>query len=231
RGPTCRWRRSRRTPASRTRASSPATSSVSSASRRGSSERPQESRRRPQISPRTGERSPLPSLHEPGGAAWSCRRRRDGAAPPSCAGARDKRSQGPGGYSMADRGTNMPGTECGRLLRPNRRAERDESPDSHGQAADETRSWDLGSADRLRSAPETIDHVGAALVADGSAFPPSAARAAGSQPCSPTEIEQAVPVRLPVMPLLCLLILAMAMRWLGRGWGEGAAPLILLFSL
>ena len=48
-GATCPWRRSPRTPASRTKASSPITSSGSSASRRGSSGRPQGSKKRPQV--------------------------------------------------------------------------------------------------------------------------------------------------------------------------------------
>ena len=49
---TSPWRRSPRTPASRTRARSRITSGGSSASRRGSSGRPQDSPRRPQVLPR-----------------------------------------------------------------------------------------------------------------------------------------------------------------------------------
>ena len=58
-GRTCPWRRSPCTPASRTRASSPVTSSASLASRRGSSGRPQESPNSPQVPPRNRSASPL----------------------------------------------------------------------------------------------------------------------------------------------------------------------------
>src|SRR5258707_916027 len=58
-GRTCPWRRSPCAPASRTRASSPVTSSASSASRRGSSGRPQESTNSPQVPPRNGRATRL----------------------------------------------------------------------------------------------------------------------------------------------------------------------------
>ena len=56
------WRRSPCAPASRTRASSPITSSASSASPRGSSARPQESPNSPQFPPRSCRATPLPFL-------------------------------------------------------------------------------------------------------------------------------------------------------------------------
>ena len=62
---------------------------------------------------------------------------------------------------MADRGTNMLGTECSRLLTPKVRAERDGSPDPQGQTPDATGSWHSHSACRLRSGPEPIDYIGA----------------------------------------------------------------------
>ena len=114
---------------------------------------------------------------------------------------------------MADRGTNMLGTECSRLLTPNERAERDGSPDPQGQAPDARGSWHSHSACRLRSGPEPIDHVGAASVADSSGFSPRAAIATGSQPYSTSEAEPAVRIRLRALPLVYLLILAMATSW------------------
>ena len=57
-------RRSRPAPASRTRASSPITSSASSASRRGSSAGPQETPKRPQAAPRSRAASRLGFLRE-----------------------------------------------------------------------------------------------------------------------------------------------------------------------
>jgi hypothetical protein len=57
---TSPWRKSPRKPASRTRASSPVTSSVSSASRRGSSGCPQESANGPQAPPRNEKATRLP---------------------------------------------------------------------------------------------------------------------------------------------------------------------------
>src|SRR5262249_7313805 len=114
---------------------------------------------------------------------------------------------------MADRATNMPGTECGRLLTPNERAERDGSPDPYGQAPEATGSWHSHSAGRLRSVPEPIDHVGAASVADSSGFTSRAAIATGSRPDSTSEAEPAVRARLGALPLVSLLILALATSW------------------
>src|SRR5262249_50371061 len=96
---------------------------------------------------------------------------------------------------------------------PNERAERDESPNPQGQPPDATGSWHSHSAGRLRSGPETIDHVGAASVADSSGFSPRAAIATGSQPSSTSEAEPAVRARLRALPLVYLLILAMATSW------------------
>ena len=107
----------------------------------------------------------------------------------------------------------MPGTECSRLLTPNERAERDGSPDPQGQAPDATGSWHSHRACRLRSGPEPIDHVGAASVADSSGFSPRAAIATGSQPYSNSEAEPAVRIRLRALPLVYLLILALATSW------------------
>src|SRR5262245_35536106 len=103
---------------------------------------------------------------------------------------------------MADRGTNMPGTECGRLLTPNERAERDGSPGVQGQAPEATGSWHSHRACRLRSGPEHMDHVGAASVADSSGFSPRAAIATGSQPYSTCKAEPAVRIRLRALPLV-----------------------------
>ena len=69
---TSPWRRSPRTPASRTRASSPITSSASSASRRGSSGRPQESPKRRKSRQETPERPSLPFLMSRAGHRGRC---------------------------------------------------------------------------------------------------------------------------------------------------------------
>ena len=96
---------------------------------------------------------------------------------------------------MAERATNMLGTECGRLLTPNERAERDGSPDPQGQGPDATGSWHSDRAGRLRSGTEPIGHVGAASVADTRGFSPRAAIAAGSQPYPTSEAEPTVRIR------------------------------------
>ena len=66
------WRRSPQAPASRTKASSPITTSVWSASRRDNSAGQQESHRSPQIAPRTRAATPLPFGQDRG--AGRCRR-------------------------------------------------------------------------------------------------------------------------------------------------------------
>src|SRR5262249_18579265 len=104
------------------------------------------------------------------------------------------------------------------------------SPDPQGPDPDATGSWHSHSACRLRSGPEPINHVGAASVADSSGFSPRAAIATGSQPCSTSEAEPAVRIRLRALPLVYLRLLAMAMGWFGRTWAKGAAPPILLSS-
>jgi serine/threonine-protein kinase len=114
---------------------------------------------------------------------------------------------------MVDRGTKMLGTGCSRLLTPNERAERDVSPNPQGRAPDATKSWHFGSPGRLRSGPEPINHIGAASVTDTSGFSPRAAIAAGSQACSTSEAEPAIRVRMRALPLVYLLILAMATLW------------------
>jgi eukaryotic-like serine/threonine-protein kinase len=129
---------------------------------------------------------------------------------------------------MADRGTNMPGTQCSRLLTPNHRAERDGSPDPQGQAPDATGSWHSHSAARFRSGPEPTDHVGAASVADSGSFSPRAVIATGSHAPSITSAEPAVRPRLLALPVIYLLILALATFWRCAVLGE-ASP-ILLFS-
>jgi serine/threonine-protein kinase len=113
---------------------------------------------------------------------------------------------------MEDQGTNMPGAECGRLLTPNARAERDSSPDPQGRAPDETGSWHAPSAGHPLRAPEPIDHVGADS-ADSSGFTPKSAIAKGSQPDPTSEAEPAVRARLRALPMVYILILAMATFW------------------
>ena len=97
----------------------------------------------------------------------------------------------------------MPGTECNPLT-PNGRAGRDGSPGLQGQAPNATGSWH-----------QPIDHIGAASVADSCCFSPRAAIATGSLPSSTSEAEPAVRIRLRALPLVYLLILAMAtsFRW------------------
>jgi serine/threonine-protein kinase len=85
----------------------------------------------------------------------------------------------------------MPRTECGRLLTPYERAERDGSPDSQGRASEETGSWPCPSTDHLLRGPEPIDHAGARPVADSGGFSTSAASAAGSQPHPTSEADLA----------------------------------------
>jgi serine/threonine-protein kinase len=132
--------------------------------------------------------------------------------------------------SMADRGTNMPGTECGRPLTPDHRAERDRSSDRRGLAPEATGSWHCGSGGRDGLTPEPIGYVATASVADTSAFPTTAAIPSGSQPCSTSEVEPAVRFLPRALPLVSLMILAMAMGSLGRAWGNVAAPPILRFG-
>src|SRR5262249_16930988 len=176
----------------------------------GSFGRPQESPNKPQVSPRKRERPPLPFHISRVGRRGRADGEGHGAAPPACAGARYQWSQRPEGCSMADRGTKMHGKECSRLLTPK---QRDGSPDPQGQAPDATGSWHSHSAARFRAGPAPIDHVGAASVADSGGFSPRAAIATGSQPCSTSEAEPAVRIRLRALPLVYLLILALATSW------------------
>src|SRR5262249_24512071 len=74
-------------------------------------------------------------------------------------------------------------------------------------------SWHSHSACCLRSAPEPIDRVGADAVADSGGFSPRAAIATSSQPSSTSEPEPAARIRLRALPLVYLLILAMATSW------------------
>src|SRR5262245_27613744 len=119
----------------------------------------------------------------------------------------------PEGCIMAHRGAFLPGTECGRLPTPNGRTERDGSPGPQAQGTDATGSWHSHTTGRLRSGPESIDHVRKASVPDSSGFSPRAAIAAGSQPYPASEAEPAVRIRLRALPLVYLLILAMATSW------------------
>src|SRR5262249_44580240 len=135
------------------------------------------------------------------------------SGPPSCAGSRHKWAQRPEGSSMVDRATNMPGTECSRLLTQTERADRDGSPDQPGLAPDATRSWHSRSACRLLSGAEPIEHFGADSVAVSRGFSPRAAIATGSQPFPTSEAEPAVRARLRALPMVYVLILAMATSW------------------
>jgi eukaryotic-like serine/threonine-protein kinase len=114
---------------------------------------------------------------------------------------------------MADRATDMPGTEHSRLPTRNERAVRDRSPDPQDRAPDATSSWHSRSAGRLRSGPEPIDHVGADAGAKLSGFSPRAAIATGSQPDPTAEAEPVARARLRALPMVYILILALATSW------------------
>jgi serine/threonine-protein kinase len=114
---------------------------------------------------------------------------------------------------MADRAINMPGTGCCQLLTPNERAERDGSTDPQGCSPDATSSWHSHSTGRILPGAEPIDHAGVSAVAGSRGFAPKAAIATGSQTYPTSEAEPAVRIRLRALPLVYLLILAMATSW------------------
>jgi eukaryotic-like serine/threonine-protein kinase len=114
---------------------------------------------------------------------------------------------------MTDRGINMPRTDCSRLLIQNERTEWDGSPDPPGRSPDATSSWHFRSACRPLSRPEPTDHVRADAVPDSGGFSPRAAIAAGAQPFPAYEAEPAVRSRLRALPMVYVLILALATSW------------------
>jgi tRNA A-37 threonylcarbamoyl transferase component Bud32 len=114
---------------------------------------------------------------------------------------------------MADRAANMPGTEGGRLLTQNERAAWDGSNDPPGRAPDATGSWHSGPARRVPSGPDATGHVGTDSFADSSGFLPRAAIATGSKPYPTSEAEPAIRTRLRALPVVYVLILAMATSW------------------
>jgi serine/threonine-protein kinase len=99
------------------------------------------------------------------------------------------------------------------LLTPNERVEQDGSPDPQGQVPDATRSWHFCSAGRPRYGCRPINHVGAASLTDASGLSSTSAIANGFQPRSTSEPESVVRIRLGALPLVYLLILAMATFW------------------
>jgi tRNA A-37 threonylcarbamoyl transferase component Bud32 len=99
-----------------------------------------------------------------------------------------------------------------RLLTQNEGAERDGSPDTRGLAPGETGSWHCRSARRLLRGPELIDPVGAGW-SDSGGFSPRATIAPGSQPDRTAEAEMAARARLRALPMVSILILAMATFW------------------
>jgi serine/threonine-protein kinase len=114
---------------------------------------------------------------------------------------------------MADRATNLPGAQCGRLLTLTERAERDGAPDPQGRVPEATRSWQFRSAGRLPSGPGPSDPVGVDARADSGGFAPRAAIATGTGPSPTSEAEPAVRTRLRALPLVYVLILALATAW------------------
>ncbi len=114
---------------------------------------------------------------------------------------------------MADRARNRSGTECRRLLTQNEQAEWNGSHDPQALASDETGSWHSRSACRLLRGPEPIDHVGAGSVAHSQGFSPRSAIITGSQPNPTSEAEPAIRARLRALPMVFILILAMATLW------------------
>ena len=103
--------------------------------------------------------------------------------------------------------------EVGRLLPQNERAGRDEALDPPGSASDETGSWCCSGGCRTPNGPAPIIDVGTGSFSDRSSFSPNAAIATGSPTHSIPEAEPAVRAQLRTLPMIYILILAMATFW------------------
>src|SRR4051794_33144981 len=108
--------------------------------------------------------------------------------------------------------------EVARLLDQDERAARDRfltTPGSPAPAPDRTGSWPSHGESRPPRRPEPIDRAGsgAGAGADARGFSPKAAIAAGSRPLPVSEAESVVRARLRELPMIYILILAMATFW------------------
>jgi eukaryotic-like serine/threonine-protein kinase len=106
--------------------------------------------------------------------------------------------------------------EVARLLDHHDRAARDRfltTPGPPGRAPDRTGSWPSRGRGRPPRGPEPIGRAGAGPVASPGGFSPRAAIAAGPQLGPVAEAESVVRARLRELPMIYILILAMATFW------------------
>jgi hypothetical protein len=106
--------------------------------------------------------------------------------------------------------------ELAHLLDQDERAFRESfltAPETPGRATDPTRSWPSQGGRGPRRGSEPIDHAGAGSLAGASGFSPKAAIVAGLQPYPISETESVVWARLRELPMIYILILAMATFW------------------
>jgi serine/threonine-protein kinase len=106
--------------------------------------------------------------------------------------------------------------EVARLLDQDARAARDPfltTPEPPARAPDQTRSWFSHGGSRPSRGPEPIDRIGAGSVAGAHGFSPKAAIAAGPQRHPISEAESVLRARLRELPMIYILILAMATFW------------------
>jgi tRNA A-37 threonylcarbamoyl transferase component Bud32 len=106
--------------------------------------------------------------------------------------------------------------EVARLLDQHERAARDRfltTPRPPGRATDQTGSWHSQGGGHPPRGPEPIGRAGAGPVASHRGFSPKAAIAVGTQPRPISEAESVVRARLRELPLVYILLLAMATLW------------------
>jgi serine/threonine-protein kinase len=130
---------------------------------------------------------------------------------------------------MADQTINMPGTERCRLTQ-NERSKQDGISDQQGLALNATRSWHSRSVCRLVSEPQPIGHIGEAPVAVSRGFSPKVAIVTGSQSGPISEVDSTLSTRMHILPMVYVLILAMATLWRCVVLGEPSAFLLLCFD-
>jgi tRNA A-37 threonylcarbamoyl transferase component Bud32 len=106
--------------------------------------------------------------------------------------------------------------EVARLLDQDARAAWDRfltAPETPGRAPDPTRTWPSRGGRRPPRGPQPIDHLGAGPVAGAGGFSPKAAIAVGPPPYAISEAESVVRARLRELPMIYILILAIATFW------------------
>jgi eukaryotic-like serine/threonine-protein kinase len=106
--------------------------------------------------------------------------------------------------------------EVARLLDQDEKATRDRfliTPEPPGRAPEQTGSWYSHGGHRTPRRPGRIDDVGAGPVAVAGGFSPKAVIAAGPRPLPVSESESVVRARLRELPMIYILLLAMATFW------------------